>query len=51
MKIAFVGLGHMGSGMAANLAKAGHSVHAVDLNPDAVAQAVASGATVLIFPP
>ncbi len=44
MKIAFVGLGHMGSGMAANLVKAGHSVHAVDLNPDAVAQAVAAGA-------
>jgi 3-hydroxyisobutyrate dehydrogenase len=44
MKIAFVGLGHMGSGMAANLVKAGHSVGAVDLNPEAVAQAVASGA-------
>ncbi len=45
MKIAFIGLGNMGSGMAANLVKAGHSVFAVDLNPDVVAHAVASGAT------
>ena len=44
MKIAFVGLGHMGSGMAANLVKAGHCVHAVDLDPDAVSQAVTAGA-------
>ena len=50
MKIAFVGLGHMGSGMAANLVKAGHRVHAVDLNPDAVAQAVAAGAIAASLP-
>lgn len=50
MKIAFIGLGHMGSGMAANLVKAGHAVHAVDLNPDAVAQAVASGAIAATLP-
>ena len=50
MKIAFVGLGHMGSGMAANLVKAGHSVHAVDLNAEAVAQAVASGAIAATLP-
>ena len=50
MKIAFVGLGHMGSSMAANLVKAGHSVHAVDLNPDAVAQAVAAGAVAAALP-
>jgi 3-hydroxyisobutyrate dehydrogenase len=50
MKIAFIGLGHMGSGMAANLVKAGHAVHAVDLNPDAVAQAVASGAVAATLP-
>ena len=43
-KIAFIGLGNMGSGMAANLAGAGHEVRAFDLNPDAVAQAVAAGA-------
>jgi 3-hydroxyisobutyrate dehydrogenase len=41
--IAFIGLGAMGSGMAANLAKAGHHVHAFDLNADALAQAVAAG--------
>lgn len=50
MKIAFVGLGNMGSGMAANLVKAGHSVHAVDLNPDAVAHAVAAGAVAATLP-
>lgn len=41
--IAFIGLGAMGSGMAANLAKAGQHVHAFDLNVDLVAQAVAAG--------
>ena len=30
MKIAFIGLGNMGGGMAANLAKAGHDVRAFD---------------------
>ncbi len=44
MRIAFIGLGNMGSGMAANLVKAGHEVHAFDLNAGAVAQAVAAGA-------
>ena len=43
-KIAFIGLGNMGSGMCANLAKAGHDVHAFDLNADAVNVAVAAGA-------
>jgi 3-hydroxyisobutyrate dehydrogenase len=43
--IAFIGLGAMGSGMAANLAKAGHHVCAVDLNQVAVAAAVAAGCT------
>ena len=41
--IAFIGLGHMGSGMAANLAKAGHDVAAFDLVEDAVQQAKANG--------
>jgi 3-hydroxyisobutyrate dehydrogenase len=35
--VAFIGLGNMGSGMAANLVKAGHDVRAFDLNADAVA--------------
>lgn len=43
-KIAFIGLGNMGGGMCANLAKAGHAVSAFDLNADAVAAAVAKGA-------
>ena len=43
-RIAFIGLGNMGGGMCANLAKAGHTVSAFDLNADAVAAAVAKGA-------
>lgn len=43
-KIAFIGLGNMGSGMCANLAKAGHDVRAFDLNAEAVKAAVAAGA-------
>jgi 3-hydroxyisobutyrate dehydrogenase len=43
MKIAFIGLGNMGLGMAANLAKAGHEVRALDISKEAVAKAVASG--------
>ena len=41
--IAFIGLGHMGGGMAANLAKAGHDVRAFDLSPDALDRAKAAG--------
>ena len=44
-KIAFIGLGNMGSGMCANLARAGHDVRAFDLNEDAVKAAVSAGAT------
>jgi len=43
--IAFIGLGNMGSGMAANLVKAGHDVRAFDLSQAAVAQAVEQGAS------
>lgn len=43
--IAFIGLGNMGSGMAANLVKAGHDVKAFDLSQAAVAQAVEQGAS------
>jgi 3-hydroxyisobutyrate dehydrogenase len=42
-KIAFIGLGHMGGGMAPNLAKAGHEVRAFDLVPDAVKHATEGG--------
>ncbi|HEX8838894.1 MAG TPA: 3-hydroxyisobutyrate dehydrogenase [Sphingomicrobium sp.] len=44
-KIAFIGLGHMGGGMAPNLAKAGHEVRAFDLVPKAVDEAVGKGCT------
>ncbi len=43
MKIAFIGLGNMGGGMAANLAKAGHEVRAFDLSEEASAKAEAAG--------
>ncbi|MEY2943664.1 MAG: 3-hydroxyisobutyrate dehydrogenase [Pseudomonadota bacterium] len=46
MKIAFIGLGNMGGGMAANLVKAGHEVSAFDLSPDALDRAKASGCAV-----
>ena len=41
--VAFIGLGNMGSGMAANQAKAGRKVLAFDLSADAVARAVENG--------
>lgn len=43
MKIAFIGLGNMGGGMAANLVKAGHSVSAFDLSDAALAKAKDNG--------
>ena len=43
MKIAFIGLGNMGGGMAANLVKAGHRVNAFDLSADALARAQQNG--------
>jgi 3-hydroxyisobutyrate dehydrogenase len=42
-RIAFIGLGHMGGGMAPNLVKAGHEVLAFDLVSEAVDKAVAAG--------
>ena len=45
MKIAFIGLGNMGGGMAANLVKAGHDVRAFDLSEEALAAAKAAGCT------
>jgi 3-hydroxyisobutyrate dehydrogenase len=42
-KIAFIGLGNMGGGMAANLAKAGHEVRAFDLSEKALERAKGSG--------
>jgi 3-hydroxyisobutyrate dehydrogenase len=43
MHIAFIGLGHMGGGMAPNLVRAGHKVCAFDLSEEALAHAVEGG--------
>ncbi len=43
MKIAFIGLGNMGGGMAANLVKAGHEVRAFDLSDAALSAAKDAG--------
>jgi 3-hydroxyisobutyrate dehydrogenase len=42
-RIGFIGLGNMGGGMAANLAKKGHEVHAFDLAEAALARAKEAG--------
>ena len=42
-RVAFIGLGNMGGGMAANLAKAGHDVRAFDLSQEALDRAKARG--------
>ena len=42
-RVAFIGLGNMGGGMAANLAKHGHDVRAFDLNAAALDKAQAAG--------
>jgi 3-hydroxyisobutyrate dehydrogenase len=44
--IAFIGLGHMGGPMAANLVKAGHNVVGFDLSPASRDQARADGAAI-----
>jgi 3-hydroxyisobutyrate dehydrogenase len=43
VKIGFIGLGNMGGGMAANLAKAGHELRAFDLSEAALARAIEAG--------
>jgi 3-hydroxyisobutyrate dehydrogenase len=42
-RLAIIGLGNMGGGMAANLVKAGHEVSAFDLSEEALAKAEANG--------
>jgi 3-hydroxyisobutyrate dehydrogenase len=44
-RVAFIGLGNMGGGMAANLAKAGHEVRAFDLSDAALTKAEERGCT------
>ena len=48
--IAFIGLGHMGGPMSANLVKAGHAVRGFDLAPAALAQARAMIASYGVVP-
>ena len=43
--IFFLGVGHMGGGMAANLARAGFDVLAFDLDEQRMTEAVANGCT------
>ncbi len=43
MKVAAIGLGSMGYGMAASLLRAGHNVHGFDVNADAAARFRADG--------
>jgi 3-hydroxyisobutyrate dehydrogenase len=45
-KVAFIGLGNMGGGMAANLVKGGFEVHAFDLSPAAQTHAKEVGCTI-----
>ena len=45
-RVAFIGLGNMGGGMAANLAKAGHEVMAFDLSQPALDRAKANGCSI-----
>ena len=44
-RVAFIGLGNMGGGMAANLAKVGHEVRAFDLSEKALTKAEGKGCT------
>src|SRR5512143_2266072 len=44
MKVGFIGLGHMGAGMAANLLKAGHEVTVYNRTPAKAVDLVARGA-------
>ncbi|QQS11693.1 MAG: NAD-binding protein [Rhodospirillales bacterium] len=49
-RVAFVGLGSMGMGMARNLLAKGHAVTGVDMNPDARAALVAAGGAAAATP-
>lgn len=50
MKIGFIGLGIMGKPMAKNLLKAGYSLTVYDINPAAMVELVAAGATAAASP-
>jgi 3-hydroxyisobutyrate dehydrogenase-like beta-hydroxyacid dehydrogenase len=46
MKVGFIGLGHMGAGMAANLLRAGHTVTVYNRTPGKAQALVEQGAHV-----
>jgi 3-hydroxyisobutyrate dehydrogenase-like beta-hydroxyacid dehydrogenase len=46
MKVGFVGLGRMGSGMAGRILEAGHDLVVYDVMPQSTARAAAAGASV-----
>ena len=46
MKVGFIGLGHMGAGMARNLIRAGHKVTVYNRTPDKATALAAAGARV-----
>ena len=50
MKVGFIGLGNMGSGMAANLLKAGHTLTVYNRTPASAEALVAQGATLAKTP-
>jgi 3-hydroxyisobutyrate dehydrogenase len=50
MKIAFIGLGHMGAPMASNLRKAGHDLVVFDIAKEAMHDLVAAGASAAASP-
>jgi 3-hydroxyisobutyrate dehydrogenase len=50
MKIAFIGLGHMGAPMASNLVKAGHALVVFDLAREAMHKLAAAGASAASSP-
>lgn len=50
MKVGFIGIGQMGSGMAANLLKAGHTVTVYNRNPEKTKPLAGKGASVAAKP-
>src|SRR5262245_30530681 len=50
MQVGFIGLGSMGSGMAANLLRAGHTLTLFNRTPDKAEVLVAEGATLAKTP-
>ena len=49
--VAFIGLGHIGGGMAVNLVKGGHTVRAFDLSAEALDRAASHGCTAVALTP